>query len=379
MPSSAAACHTRCPWPGEPAAASSSSAWVSVGSSRTRRRKDLSSLWPTGRSSGRGARPPSWSAVSSRAASTTARGFPPVSVTMRSATGGSIGWLIDLSSSSRAASSGRPAMCRVGRACSRPSAPAVSRTAKSSPTRSARSRRATKLRRSADSSSSHCASSTTHRTGRVSAASDSSVSTPRPTRNGSAGGPDTRPKATPRARRCGSGRSSTAGRNGTRIWWIAAKPRFFSDSAATIRTTCMSWACSITSSSRADLPTPGSPRSTRGLLIPRRTLSSTALSACLSAPRSTNRTPATIVLATATRSGPRGPTSGAPCTGPCRTAAGIRDSSEQAPSLASGHGLPRTARPPEPGAAAASHAARPPPSGHLRPAGVRRRRRRGVT
>ena len=108
-----------------------------------------------------------------------------------------MGWLIDVSRSSWAAWSGRPEMRRLGRACRRGSASAVSRTPKSSPTRSASSLRATKPSRSADSSSSHCASSITHSTGRVSAASDSSVSTARPTRNGSAGGPDTSPKATP--------------------------------------------------------------------------------------------------------------------------------------------------------------------------------------
>ena len=152
--------------------------------------------------------------------------------------------LIDVLSSSYAACSGRPQIRSSGRACKRGSASAVSRTANSSPTLSASSRRATKLRRWADSSSSHCASSITHSTGRVSAASDSSVSTASPTRNGSAGGPDTRPKATRSARRCGSGRRSTAGRNGTSSWWTAAKPRPFSDSTATVRTTCMSPASS---------------------------------------------------------------------------------------------------------------------------------------
>ena len=62
---------------------------------------------------GSGIRPPSWSGVSSRAASTTASGLPPVSATMRAATGGSIGRLIEVLRSSYAACSGRPQMRRL--------------------------------------------------------------------------------------------------------------------------------------------------------------------------------------------------------------------------------------------------------------------------
>jgi len=63
-------------------------------------------------------------------------------------------------------------MRRLGSARKRASRSVVSRMANSSPTRSASSLRATKLRTSADSWSSHCASSIVQRTGRVSAASE---------------------------------------------------------------------------------------------------------------------------------------------------------------------------------------------------------------
>ena len=75
-------------------------------------------------------------------------------------------------------------------------------------TDSACSRRAANARACAEARSSHCASSTTHSSGRSAATSDSRLSTARPTRNRSGGGPASRPNAVPRAARCGPGSRS---------------------------------------------------------------------------------------------------------------------------------------------------------------------------
>ena len=69
-----------------------------------------------------------------------------------------------------------------------------SRAANTSPTGSASRRRATKASVSADAWSSHCASSTTHSSGCSSAASESRLSTARPTRNRSGAAPGAQPE-----------------------------------------------------------------------------------------------------------------------------------------------------------------------------------------
>ena len=75
-------------------------------------------------------------------------------------------------------------------------------------------RRATNPSARADARSSHCASSTTHSSGRSSAASDSRPRAASPTRNGSGAGPALSPNATATALRCGSGRRPVSSRIG---------------------------------------------------------------------------------------------------------------------------------------------------------------------
>ncbi len=106
----------------------------------------------------------------------------------------------------------------------------------------------------------------------------------------------TSPKATPSARRCGSGSRFTPGRRGDSSWWTEAKANAISDSTAIVRTICMPPACFTVWPSSADFPTPGSPRRTSALLIPRRTPSRTACSAFFSDSRPINCTPTTVAL-----------------------------------------------------------------------------------
>ena len=150
-PRSAAARHRELPGPGEPAAASRSRAWVSSGRSRTRLRNDSSSRLPTGTGSVRGTAPLSWSGVNPRAASTTAE-------RVALGLGHQVGRHVrrERHANRRLEEGegrlvGHTGMDRSVNACGCDSWAAVSRVAKSSPTRSANSRRATKPRRSADS------------------------------------------------------------------------------------------------------------------------------------------------------------------------------------------------------------------------------------
>ena len=69
-----------------------------------------------------------------------------------------------------------------------------SRAANTIPTASASRRRATKASVSAEARSSHCASSTTHNSGRSSATSESKLNTPKPTRNRSGTAPVLEPE-----------------------------------------------------------------------------------------------------------------------------------------------------------------------------------------
>ena len=72
---------------------------------------------------------------------------------------------------------------------------------------------------SAEASSNHCASSTTHSSGRSSATSESKLNTPNPTRNRSGARPARTPNTISSASRCGSGslarRSRTGAHEGT--------------------------------------------------------------------------------------------------------------------------------------------------------------------
>ncbi|MEU8817504.1 hypothetical protein [Actinoplanes sp. NPDC048796] len=102
-----------------------------------------------------------------------------------------------MSESPSTVSSGRPGL-----------EPAGVRTPKTSPTDSASSRRATKVRISSDIRSSHCTSSTTQIRGRCDAASANSPSTASPTSSASGGFPAARPTAVASTARCGAGSRS---------------------------------------------------------------------------------------------------------------------------------------------------------------------------
>jgi hypothetical protein len=138
-----------------------------------------------------------------------------------------------------------------------------SRTANSSAIFSARSRRARNASARADASSNHCASSTTQSNERPSAASDIRPRTASPTRNGSGAGPTLRPNATARASRWGSGRRSVSSMIGEHSCWNAAYGSSISPSTPAVRTTPKSGASSTANSSKAVLPTPGSPCRTK--------------------------------------------------------------------------------------------------------------------
>ena len=90
------------------------------------------------------------------------------------------------------------------------------RTANSIAIASAPSRRAMKPRMPADSRSSHCASSTTHSSGRSVTALASMISAARATRKRSGESARRRPSAPLRASRCGAGRDLSPARNGSR-------------------------------------------------------------------------------------------------------------------------------------------------------------------
>ncbi len=163
----------------------------------------------------RAARPPAIAAASIRlASSTNARGHPPVSQMMRRAVSGSTRVSTLAESSSRAASSGSPSIGKVGSPSNTPPTWDKSRTPNNNATRSASSRRATKLKASSDSRSIHCASSMTQKRPRSDPRSARRFRQPRPTRKRSAGMAEVNPKAASRAHRCGSGSCSNRGING---------------------------------------------------------------------------------------------------------------------------------------------------------------------
>jgi hypothetical protein len=130
--------------------------------------------------SGRPNPPASWAGDSSRGSSSNASGFPRVSATIRSITRRSSGERTAAASSARASASRSPPTTRSG---SPWKSGAGSRAANTISTDSACRRRAANASACAEARSSHCASSTTHRSGRSAATSDSRLSTARPTRN----------------------------------------------------------------------------------------------------------------------------------------------------------------------------------------------------
>ncbi len=178
-----------------------------------------------------------------------------------------------MASRARAAAGSSPPRWRVGSPSSTVSAGVASRTANSRPMPSAYRRRPTKPSTSRDSRSTHCASSTSQISGCSAAASASSVSTPRPTRNRSAGGPAARPNAELSASRCGAGSRPIRSRNGIIMRCNAAKPNRNSDSTpTTLSVRTPSAACAVYCSRRV-FPMPGSPTITSDRLSPRRTAS----------------------------------------------------------------------------------------------------------
>ena len=204
--------------------------------------------------------PASWVGVNPRGNSSSASGFPPVSSTIRSSTRSSSGAGKMDSNSDLASRCPNGSTRSSGR---RVSALPSSRVANTSAIFSANSRRATNMSARADPASSHCASSTTVSSGPSSVASDDSPKTASPTRKGLGGGPEVRPKATPRASRCGCGSRSSSSRKEEHSCWSAAKGSSISPSTPLVLATRYSCPASIAYSSSAVLPTPGSPWTTK--------------------------------------------------------------------------------------------------------------------
>ena len=136
-------------------------------------------------------------------------------------------------------------------------------------TRSAPSRRPTNDSATADSSSSHCASSTTTRTGCARAASATRLRTARPTRNGSRASYCALPSTPSSAPRCGSGSPSTQSRSSSTSWCTAAYPKTISDSTPTMRTTRKPDPPSIAYWTSADFPMPAGPENKSAPATPR--------------------------------------------------------------------------------------------------------------
>ena len=205
---------------------------------------------------------------------------------MRAATRASSGPSTTERSSSRASASGRPRTVMIG-SPSTTSSTGDSPTDAMKPTRSAYRRRAMNPSTCADSRSTQCPSSMTHSSGWSSAARDSSVSAPSPTRNRSGGGPSFRPNAIIMASRCGAGNVGSSGMNGISSWCRAANSRLISDSTPMTLEMRRSGAESMAYSSSVVLPAPGPPCSTSVPLKPLRTESSTRSMAARSRWRST--------------------------------------------------------------------------------------------
>ena len=193
------------------AAASSNRRRASSETALTRRTK-LSWIRPDIACASGSPKPPaSCVAVNPRGNSSNANGFPRVSAMIRSRTrSSSLNRSVERSSA-RASPLRKP---RTSSPSTCWSSKPGSRAANTNPTRSASRRRATKASVNAEARSSHCASSTTHSSGRCSASAANKLSTANPTRNRSGAVPSLSPNTVSSARRCGAGSSSMRSSNG---------------------------------------------------------------------------------------------------------------------------------------------------------------------
>ncbi len=168
--------------------------------------------------------------------STSANGLPPVSAMIRSRTRSSSRPGTALDSRARASRSSRPS----SDSCGRPSSARVvagSRSENIIATGSASKRRATNPSVCTDAASTHCASSTRHRSGPLlGGSSQSRLSTATATRNLSGTSPDAMPKATSECILLRFGSASSPPRIGAHNRWIAANGN--SISAWTPSTSC---------------------------------------------------------------------------------------------------------------------------------------------
>ena len=156
---------------------------------------------------------------------------------------------------------------------------------------SSSSRRAAKAKAAEDSWSTHCASSTTTRTGRRSASAASRVIVAAATRNlsGSAT-PLVQPSARPRASAWTSGSSATRSRNSASAWWRPAYAIGCSDSTPPTHRRRKSGARSSTARRSVDFPIPGSPVTSSDPPAPARTAVSNAPQRASSSSRPTRAT-----------------------------------------------------------------------------------------
>jgi hypothetical protein len=204
---------------------------------------------------------------SPRGSSSSARGFPRVSVSSRASTCSSTRAAMTDASSFRAEASGNPARRSSGSPVSS-STPPGSRSANRRTTDSAARRRATNASTCAEDRSSHWTSSTTQTSGRSSAALESKLSTASPTRNRSGCAPESRPNAVASASRCGVGNPARPSSRPAQSWCRPAKGSSISHCTPVARRTRQPSARSAAYSRRADLPMPGSPRRTSTTLRP---------------------------------------------------------------------------------------------------------------
>ena len=243
---------------------------------------------------GSGDVPRIWSALSSVGSSSRARGLPCVSATRRTRTSSARPSPRRSSSRACAASGPRPASTIWGMPSGRKER-SPSRAANTIATRSAPSLRAAKSSASADAGSSQWASSTTHSTVLSSAAEVSIDSVATATRNGSTEGPSSSPNATRSARDWGTGRLSRSRITGRSSRCNAANASGASTSRPWVRSTSASPACATRCSRRADLPMPGSPRTTTLPADPCRAPSTSSVRRALSGSRPTS-TVRTVLL-----------------------------------------------------------------------------------
>ena len=187
-------------------------------------------------------------------------------------------------SNSRDEGSSSPFSRSSGSPANSPS-PLESRWANSRTTASAARRRATKASTCAEERSSHCTSSMMQTSGRSSAAADSKLSAASPTRNRSGCAPELRPKAVASASRCGPGKAPPSSRRLPHSCCRPAKGSSISHSTPVARMTRQFSARLTAYSNRADLPIPGSPRTTRTALRPEFAVASSPSSFAHSDPR----------------------------------------------------------------------------------------------